>query len=79
MAYVRFKSVCNCGYIFKDFIYIPPRREELMNEEREIIGIIRRCDDCFLPRHCPNCGERITNFSIPVFTCDDEIIYKEEE
>lgn len=69
MAYVRFKPVCNCGYIFEEFTYTPP--------QREIIGVIERCDDCFLPRHCPNCGERITNFSIPVFTRDGEIIYKE--
>lgn len=79
MAYVRFKPVCNCGYIFEDFIYTSPLpREEIMNEEQEIIGIIRRCNDCFHPCCCPNCGERITNFSIPVFTHDGGIIYKED-
>lgn len=35
MAYVSFKPVCNCGYIFKNFIYTPPQREELMDVERE--------------------------------------------
>ena len=78
MAYVNFKPVCECGYVFKNFIYTPPQREELMDAEREFIGL-RRCDDCFLPRHCPNCGERITDFTIPVFTGDGKIIYEEEE
>lgn len=78
MAYVNFKPVCECGYIFKNFIYTQPQREEIMDAEREFIGLRRR-DDCFLPRHCPNCGERITNFTIPVFTRKGEIIYKEEE
>lgn len=78
MAYVNFKPVCECGYVFKDFIYTPPQREEIMDAEREFIGL-RRCDDCFLPHHCPNCGERITDFTIPVFTREGEIIYKEEE
>ena len=78
MAYVNFKPVCNCGYIFKNFIYTPPQREELMDADRMFAGP-RRCDDCFLPRYCPNCGERITEFTIPVFTRDGEIIYKEEE
>ncbi len=78
MAYVNFKPVCECGYIFKNFIYTPPQREELMDADRRFAGP-RRCDDCFLPRHCPNCGERITEFTIPVFTRDGEIIYKEEE
>ncbi len=70
MAYVRFKPVCNCGYIFKNFIYTL--------QEREFIGL-RRYDDCFLPCRCPNCGERITDFSIPVVTGNGEIIYKEED
>lgn len=77
MAYVNFKPVCNCGYIFKNFTYIPPQREELMNAEQEIIGVIEGCDNYFLPRNCPNCGERITNFSIPIFTRNGEIIYRE--
>lgn len=77
MAYVRFKPVCNCGYIFEDFIYTPSQKEVRMDAEREIIGVIERCADCFLPRHCPNCGERITNLSIPVFPRVGEIIYKE--
>lgn len=76
MAYVRFKPVCNCGYIFKEFTYTLPQREERMGAAREFIRL-RLYDDCFLPRYCPNCGERITNFSIPVFTRDGEIIYKE--
>lgn len=79
MAYVRFKPVCNCGYIFKNFTYTSPLREECMDAEREIIGLIIRRDDCFTPRHCPNCGERITNFSIPVFPCVGRIVYKEKE
>ena len=78
MAYVNFKPVCNCGYIFKNFIYTPPQREERMDAEREFIGL-RRSDDRFLPRRCPNCGECITDFTIPVFTRDGEIIYKEED
>ena len=78
MTYVNFKPVCKCGYAFKEFIYTHPQREELMGGERMFIGL-RQCDDCFLPRHCPICGERITGFSIPVFTRDGEIIYKEEE
>lgn len=78
MAYVNFKPVCECGYVFKDFIYTPPQREEIIDAEREFIGL-RRCYDCFLPRHCPNCGERITDFTIPVFTREGQIIYKEEE
>lgn len=78
MAYVSFKPVCNCGYIFKEFTYTPPQREERMGAAREFIRL-RRYDDCFLPRYCPNCDEPITNFSIPVFTRDGEIIYKEED
>lgn len=70
MAYVNFKPVCNCGYIFKNFIYTPP--------EREFIGLRRR-DEWFLPCRCPNCGERITDFTIPVFTRKGQIVYKEEE
>lgn len=79
MAYVNFKPVCNCGYIFKNFIYTPPQREELMDAEREFIGLRRRYGDCFLPCRCPNCGELITDFTIPVFTRDGKIMYKEEE
>lgn len=78
MAYVRFKPVCNCGYIFKEFTYTAPHLEQPMDAEQQVIRIIRY-DDCFLPRHCPNCGERIINFSIPLFTRDGEIIYKEED
>lgn len=78
MAYVRFKPVCNCGYIFENFTYTPSQRGDLMNAKQKIVGFIRQCDDCLAPRHCPNCGERITNFSIPVFTRDGEIIYKED-
>lgn len=37
MAYVNFKPVCsNCGYVFKNFIYTPPQREEIMDAEREL-------------------------------------------
>lgn len=79
MAYVRFKPVCNCGYIFKDFTYTAPHLEQPIDAEREIIGLIGRCDDCFRPRHCPNCGERITNFSIPVFPRVGRIVYKEKD
>lgn len=78
MAYVNFKPVCECGYVFKEFTYTPPQREEFMDAERELIGL-RRYGDCFLPRHCPNCGECITDFTIPVFTRDGEIMYKEED
>lgn len=78
MAYVRFKPVCNCGYIFENFTYIAPHLEQGIDAAQQVIRIIRY-DDCFLPRHCPNCGERITNFSTPVFTCDGGIVYKEEE
>ncbi len=78
MAYVNFKPVCNCGYIFKNFIYTPPQREELMNVEREFIGLGRH-GEWFLPCRCPNCGERITDFTIPVFTRKGQIVYKEEE
>ena len=78
MAYVNFKPVCECGYIFKNFIYTPPQPGELIDAEREFIGL-RRHDDCFLPRYCPNCGERITDFTIPVFTLDGKIIYEEED
>lgn len=76
MAYINFKPVCECGHIFKNFIYTPPQQENLIDAEREFVGI-RRCDDCFHGLYCPNCGERITDFSIPVFTRDGEIIYKE--
>lgn len=79
MAYVRFKPVCNCGYIFENFTYTSPLREECMDAEQEIIGLIIRCDDCFTPCHCPSCGERITNLSIPIFTRDGGIVYKEDE
>ena len=78
MAYVNFKPVCNCGYIFKNFIYTQSQREELMNAEREFIGLRRR-DEWFLPCRCLNCGERITDFTIPVFTRKRQIVYKEEE
>ena len=78
MAYVNFKPVCEFGYIFKKFIYTTPQREELIDAEREFIGL-RQCVHCFLPSYCPNCGERITDFTIPVFTRDGEIIYEEEE
>lgn len=78
MAYVNFKPVCECGYIFKNFIYTPPQREEIMDAERGFIVPIRY-GDCFLPRNCPNCGKCITDLTIPVFTGDGQIIYKEEE
>ena len=76
MAHVSFKPVCNCGYIFKGFIYTPPQQEVRMDAERVFVGL-RRYDDCFLPRYCPNCGEIITGFSLPAHTRDGEIIYKE--
>lgn len=80
MAYVNFKPVCsNCGYVFNNFTYTPPQQEEFMGAERELFIGLRRCDNCFLPRCCPNCGELITDFTIPVFTRDGEIMYKEEE
>lgn len=78
MAYVNFKPVCDCGYIFKNFTYILPQREEPMNVEREIIKIIEGCDNYFLPHNCSNCGERITNFSISAFTRNGKIIYNKE-
>ena len=78
MAYVNFKPVCECGYVFKEFTYTLQQREENVDAEREFIGL-RRWEDRFLPCHCPNCGERITDFTIPVFTGDGEVIYKEEE
>lgn len=77
MAYVRFKPVCNCGYTFNDFTYNPSQREELMNKEKKIIGFVRQSYDCLTPCHCPNCGEHITSFSIPVFDHDGKIIYRE--
>ena len=27
MAYINFKPVCECGHIFKNFIYTPPQQE----------------------------------------------------
>ena len=46
MTYVNFKPVCNCGYIFKGFIYTPPQREVRMDAERGLVGL-RRYDVCF--------------------------------
>ena len=78
MAYVNFKPVCECGYVFKEFIHTPSQREETMDAELEF-NDLRLCNNYFLPRYCPNCNERITDFTIPVFTREGEIIYKEEE
>ena len=43
MAYVNFKPVCNCGYIFKNFTYTSPPRKEMMrtiNKHTKVDGTL---------------------------------------
>lgn len=75
MACVNFKPVCGCGYIFKEFIYTPPQPEEIIYADQKLY--VPNYDECFHSLRCPKCGEYITNFTIPVFNRNGEIIYKE--
>lgn len=77
MAHVNFKPVCECGYIFKKFMYTPISSETLIDGEREFVGI-RYHDECFHGLRCPNCGEYITGFVMPRPNKDGELIYEEE-
>ena len=76
MATVKFKPICECGYIFRLFEY-RPERTEYAEREHALYGLLK--EDYFEPEYCPNCGKRITNFTIPVFYQGGRISFKDDD
>lgn len=75
MVTVKFKPVCECGYIFKSFKYDPDFNEYELRRNVRSPYLIN--DFHFEPEYCPNCGQRIYNFTIPVLRRDGKITYEE--
>lgn len=75
MVTVKFKPVCECGYIFKSFEYDPDFNEYELG--RKIRTSYMMEGSHYEPEYCPKCGQRICNFTIPVFYQNGKITYKE--
>lgn len=83
MAIVTFKPVCECGHIFKHIKFDFKQKPQIMvyaaddetNDTHKLRCLLR---DNIDPEICPNCGNVIRGFKIPVIR-GDELVYNEDE